>query len=174
MHRLYCWSVICTTVGIMALSGQGVQAQGVRLQPGTFNNDIPTFVYDPATGDVAFYGDGSKLTTLEIVSSDGIFMPENVNAGVLGPPFDVLTVAKLFHLNTSGFESIQLGPVLARGLTYEYLSNDLIFNGSVRPTGLLQAIDMLVVPEPAGFGMMLMLAPILSRYRPSARMRRRI
>jgi hypothetical protein len=156
-----------TNILVLLIGGlmfQGVQAQDVHFQPGAFDNDIPTFVYDPASGNVAFYGDGHTLTTLQIVSSQALFLPENVNAGVLSSPFDVFTSAKFFHLNTGGFESIDLGPVLPPGLTFDLLRDDLTFSGSIRPAGLLPGVDV-PVPEPAAWSMMLVLLPVLARAR---------
>jgi hypothetical protein len=113
---------------------QPAAAQRVALQTGDYNNNIPTFVYDPHDGNITVFGDGLTLTTLEIFSTQSLFAPQHVNDGVLSSPFDVFTPAKFFHLNTSGFESLDIGPVLPPGLSFDSLRNDLVFSGrSTRP-----------------------------------------
>jgi hypothetical protein len=160
--------IICLTLGALLVGSPDAAAQGVALQSGDFQNNIPTFVYDPADGNITVYGDGLKLTTLEILSQQSLFRPESAHAGVLSSPFDVFTSSKFFHLHTSGFESLEIGPVLPPGLSFDELRNDLVFSGSIHPAGLLPGIDALV-PEPAGWLLAVAALPLLTRWRRAAK-----
>ncbi|MCA9213493.1 MAG: hypothetical protein KDB27_10535, partial [Planctomycetales bacterium] len=85
--------------------------------------------YDPATGDITITGIDGDLTSIELISADGILEGTFENDYTEGL-FDVATRYKLFRLNPKGFSSIQLEGIARKGLTYDEVSKDLTISGS--------------------------------------------
>ena len=111
-------------------------------------------VYDPGTGNLSVADNGVGITTLELKSAGKLFIPGNINAGIIAPPFDVITTEKLFKLSTGGFNSIDFGPVVPAGISAEALLADMDANGSILPRGGLTDAPgggpyVYVVPEPS-------------------------
>ena len=138
---------------LVAISAAPTQAGDFTL---TTDRDVAESVvvsYDPADGNLLVSGNGVELTTIELISSSAFFQPESVTDGIIQPPFDVATEAKLFHLNTGGFSELNLGSVIPPDMSGEQLIADIEVNGSILPSGSLAAAVgggpfLYVVPEP--------------------------
>lgn len=116
--------------------------------------------YDPLDGNLSVNGNGVNMTTIELKSAGEMFRPENVNDGIISPPFDVATNAKLFTLKTAGFGSLDFGAVYPTDMTGEMVMADMAVAGSILPSGGLSDAAgagpyLYVVPEPASAGLIL-------------------
>jgi hypothetical protein len=127
-------------------------------------------IYDPASGNLSLDSPSRSVTTFEAKSAGNLFIPGNVAPGVIAPPFDLITPAKLFKLSAGAgaYNSIDFGNVLPGGLGGDAIAADMSISGSLTPDGsgnnALDAggLDIVVVPEPSsillvGFGLMALL-----------------
>jgi hypothetical protein len=122
--------------------------------PSTAN--AATVTYDAATGAVAYSGNGTLISTLELKSTASQFIPGGVNDGVIAGPFDVMTTAKFFKLVTEGVDGVDIGPILPPGLSAEAIMADIAVDGSIKPSGKLDAapgggpfLYVVPIPEPS-------------------------
>jgi hypothetical protein len=120
--------------------------------PATAN--AATVTYDPANGNLSYAGNGTLISTMELQSPDGWFIPANLNPALTKGPFDVFTSAKFFQLITAGTEGADFGQVLAPNLTGDALMAQIAIDGSIKPSGKLDAATgggpyLYVVPEPS-------------------------
>jgi hypothetical protein len=123
-----------------------------------------TLTYDPGSGNVSFAGNGTLITTSELISAGNKFVPGNLDPGVQKGPFDVFTANKFFQLITAGTEGQNYGAVLPGGLSADAIIADIAIDGSIKPAGKLPAAAgggpyLWVVPEPSslalvGFGLL--------------------
>ena len=93
------------------------------------------FHYDPADGRVQIKSTGPLMTTVQMESKSGIFT--GLRPAMLDGPFDVHRPNKVFRLDLRNVQEFDFGPIAIPGLTQEFLQNDLIFNGSKLPQGIL-------------------------------------
>ena len=123
--------------------------------------------YAPADGNLNAANAVEGITTLEIKSAGGNFVPGNAAPGVFLPPFDTINANKLFVLKTDGFNDINFGNVVTPGLNIDQLGADMSIDGSLKQGGGLagdgpgpsEGLDIVVVPEPGsialiGFGLL--------------------
>jgi hypothetical protein len=120
--------------------------------------DAVVVVYDPGTGNLSVADNGVSITTLELKSAGNLFIPGNIAAGVISPPFDVVSPSKLFKLSTGGFSSVDFGNIVPTGISPEALLADMDVNGSILPSGGLNAAAgggpyVYVVPEPSSIAL---------------------
>jgi hypothetical protein len=120
--------------------------------PATSNS--ATVTYDPASGNLSYAGNGTLISTMELKSASGMFIPGGVNADVIGPLFDLITPQKFFKLTANGIDSVDVGRVLPAGLSADALLADIAVDGSIKPSGKLDAATgggpyLFVVPEPS-------------------------
>jgi hypothetical protein len=128
----------------------------MTTDPGVANGVVMT--YDPGTGNIGYNGNGTLVSSFELISASSQLNPAGVNAGVISGPFDVFTSAKFFKLVTEGIGSVDIGPVLPAGLSGDALMADLAIDGSIKPAGKLDAAAgggpyLYVVPEPSSLAL---------------------
>ncbi len=118
-------------------------------------SDAVTLTYEPSTGNLSYDGNGIDITTMEIKSAEGLFIPENVNSDIIVGPFDVFNTGKFFTLTTAPNQvaAVDIGPVLPTGLSFDAVLADLTVNGSLYPQGNLVTAPgggpyLLQIPEP--------------------------
>ena len=94
--------------------------------------------YDSGSGNLSVASDGRAITSFEAKSAGNLFVPANIAAGVLAPPFDLITPAKLFRLSagTDAYNSIDFGNILPAELSNSQLHTDLTIAGSLSPVEL--------------------------------------
>lgn len=96
----------------------------------------PFFIdFNPGTGQLSVESPESIMTTLEIVSSSGLF--NGARPTSLEGPGDVFNPHKVFTLHNRGFQSVNLDNALSPGTTAEELASDLCYSGSVIQGGKL-------------------------------------
>lgn len=101
--------------------------------------------YDPATGAMRLdppeiTGDDSKLTSVVIDSTAGIFTGERPAS--LTNAFDVFRAQRVFKMDLSGFNSFDLGHVATTGLSDSALASDLCIAGSMVGGGSLSGVHL--------------------------------
>ena len=124
-------------------------------------------IYDPASGNLSLDSPSRSVTTFEAKSAGNLFIPGNVAPGVIAPPFDLITPAKLFKLSAGAgaYTNLNFGTVVKPGLDEAALVADMSVNGSLTPDGSgnnaldAQGLSVVVVPEPTsvaliGFGLL--------------------
>lgn len=111
-----------------------------------------TVEYDPATGSLSIAASNTTLSVLELISSGGLFRPENIDSQLLNGLFDVRTPQKVFKLLPDGFASaaapLVYDRVLPAGLTLAQLQTDLRIAGALLPSGSM-ATELVIKGEPA-------------------------
>ncbi|MCA9214250.1 MAG: hypothetical protein KDB27_14360 [Planctomycetales bacterium] len=126
----------------MRFTGAPLQNIRIAVEPSSTN-----LIYNRATGEV-FLEANPLLTTLEIVSSSGIFTGR---CGLINGLFDVCTPGKYFKLDPSGFGNVSLGTILPPGLDQEFLDQNLSFSGSTVDGGPLMISRVVIIDPPAAF-----------------------
>jgi hypothetical protein len=108
-----------------------------------------SLVYDPRTGELAVDSPaGTNLTSINIDSAAGIFT--GAPAMNLGGSFDNDKDNNIFKATFgSSFGSISFGNVAQSGLSKEFVMNDLAVVGSLAGGGALGEVDLVYVPEPS-------------------------
>lgn len=107
--------------------------------------------YDPLTGDVHVETGGDLLTAFEIRSASQMLQSGEVP--VLTGPFDVGRDDKLFFLQLSGFDQLELPRLLPAHLDVDQLQQDLTFDGAWMSGGGPTNVRLTLVPEPAGIAL---------------------
>ena len=134
------------------------------------SDDSVLLVYDPDNGKFGFTVPDvePQLTTLEIKSVGGLFLPGNCEN--LEGDFDVCTADKIAKISVKGFGALSFGNVLPAGLLPETFTEGLIVDGSYLTGGTLGKYNndqgvLLYVPEPsaAALGLLGVLSLLLSR-----------
>ena len=107
-----------------------------------------TLVYNPTTGNLGVETpNGLELTSISIDSDSGIFSGTAEN---LGGTFDLSSGESLFKATFgSSFGTTNFGAVAEPGLSLEFLRDDLTIVGSRLGGGALGEVDLLFIPEPA-------------------------
>ncbi len=118
--------------------------------------------YDPANGNLSYDGNGKEVTTFELKSLGGKFLPAGVNDGVVTGPFDVLSADKFFTLTTAPNQvaSVDIGAILPAGISKDDLMADFQISGSLYPSGALTSAEgggpylyYNAVPEPTSLAL---------------------
>ena len=129
-----------------------------------------SIVYDAATGEISIDTPaGVELTSVNLESAASIFTAGP--AENLGGSFDIDTDANVFKATFgSTFGSITFGKIAPEGLSEQFLLSDLSAVGSLAEGGDLGDVDLIYVPEPHSwallvFGGLLVVSAILSRAR---------
>ena len=138
---------------IHPIPGQGVVGDGNL-----------TIVYDPAAGKwwTDYPSDATPITTFELEASEDFFVGPDPDWKV--GLFDLYTPTKAFKLDPAGFQT--LGPANAKtGMSESELSQMLTVTGSFLGGGVLQPVDIAVIPEPSAFVLMILGAIIAVRQR---------
>jgi hypothetical protein len=127
-----------------------VAARGAR------DDGQTSIVYDARTGELAVDAPaGSQLTSINIDSAAGIFTGQA--AQNLGGGFDNDSDNNLFKATFgTSFGSLSFGNVAQAGLSELFVLNDLTVVGSLAGGGGLGVVDLVYVPEPATFGLVLL------------------
>lgn len=116
---------------------------------GTGDGNV-SLVYDPASGELAIDVPATELTSINIDSAASIFTGDP--AGNLGGSFDNDADNNIFKATFGGsFGSLTFGNAAQAGLSEEFLQNDLTVVGSLAGGGDLGAVDLIYVPEPSTF-----------------------
>ncbi|MEZ6117895.1 MAG: hypothetical protein R3C28_15170 [Pirellulaceae bacterium] len=83
--------------------------------------------YDPETGDITITGQGINVNALELISQQGIFLPDGGGEQQL---FDVTVPHKIFRLRIgNGVNVIELPAVAQTGLSASQFATDVTFSG---------------------------------------------
>ena len=112
-----------------------------------------SIVYDAATGQVSVDAPvGFELTSINLQSASGIFTAGP--AENLGDAFDNDSDDNIFKATFGGsFGSLSFGNVAEAGLSRTFLLDDLTVQGSLAGGGSLGEVDLIYVPEPSGFAL---------------------
>ncbi len=104
-------------------------------------------VYYPFEGRLQVSAGSQPMTALEVLSADNYFT--GPRPGVLNGPSDIYASDRIYKSDTNGFLSIDLGNVLATGLSYEELQR-LQISASFSSDGTFEnvPISIFFVPEP--------------------------
>jgi hypothetical protein len=98
---------------------------------------------------------GVELTSVNLESVTGIFTARPAQS--LGGSFDIDTDNNIFKATFgSSFGSISFGAVAPTGLSEEFLLSDLTAIGSLAAGGDLGDVDLIYVPEPASWMLLLL------------------
>ena len=119
---------------------------GVTASDGT----LPALEYDPLTGALSLKTD-EPLTAIHIQSASGIFTGPTPE-GLLEGDFDVHDANGIFKATFGdSFGTVQFGPIMQPGLSYEFLLKDLTVIGSRQRGGGLNNVFLITpLPEPPG------------------------
>jgi hypothetical protein len=119
------------------------------LRNGRAGDSQTSIVYNVGTGEVAVDAPaGIELTSINIDSAAGIFTGSA--AANLGGSFDNDSDNNIFKATFgSSFGSISFGNVAQSGLSKEFVMNDLTVVGSLAGGGPLGEVDLVYVPEPS-------------------------
>ena len=123
-----------------------------RIDTAPLDTNGTILEYDPSNGDFRVYllpESTKQMTTIEIVSREGIF--DGPGAPCLGFTglFDIYTPGKMFKLDPAGFTEFACEGGARQGLSLEFLTNDLRVDGSFAGGGSLTDAVFLI-PEPSG------------------------
>jgi hypothetical protein len=127
------------------------------ISGGGQRGDVQTSViYDAASGEVSVDAPaGTELTSINIDSAAGIFTADP--AQNLGGSFDNDADGNIFKATFGGsFGSVSFGNVAQTGLSEEFMLGDLTVVGSLAGGGDLGNVDLIYVPEPATFLMLVL------------------
>ena len=121
---------------------------------GSLDDDIVSLIYDPTDGRLVFEGAGRLVSVLEIVSSASLFTGPDSGCQNLPSPSrllceDLWHPRKQFFLVTGGLSGLDYGRVLPTNLSADTLASDLTVNGAFLPSGAVNPVDLIVVPEPS-------------------------
>jgi hypothetical protein len=107
--------------------------------------------YSPTTGEVwVDTPAGVQLTSVNIDSAAGIFTADT--AANLGGSFDHHSGENIFKATFgSSFGSLSFGNVAVTGLSRDFLLSDLTVVGSLAGGGGLGEVDLIYLPEPTGW-----------------------
>lgn len=144
--------------GADLISTNGLQIDWQRgdIPPG---NGPVQILYDPSNGNLSVNSPARSVTTFEVISDSGLFIPKNISPGVLNPPFDVISPSKLFKLcaGAGAYNDINFGNILPARLGCDSLISELTIRGSLTPddsgNNALDASGLDVcfaIPEPSG------------------------
>jgi hypothetical protein len=138
------------------------QAGPLTLTPERFVPVVPgavavVVIYNPADGNLSVESNGRDMSSVELLSSAGLFDPSKVNEDVLVGPFDLINPGKFFKLvPPPGLASLDIGPILPSGLSADALLADLQIDGSLVACHSCNAgafLYMVPVPEPGGLAL---------------------
>ena len=123
---------------------------------GTAGDGQTSLVYNAATGELLVDApSGNELTSINLTSEGDKFVGDK--PAILDGAFDNFAVDNLFKATFGGsFGSISFGQVLPAGLTESDLAADLSAVGSLAGGGDLGEVDLVYVPEPTSFGLLLL------------------
>ncbi|MEZ6119974.1 MAG: FG-GAP-like repeat-containing protein [Pirellulaceae bacterium] len=85
-------------------------------------------IYDAGTGEVSLRNLGAPLTAFELTSDAGRFLLDSLENW--NGPFDVVEANTLFRFDLAGFQELQLGKILANGVSWQSLVQDLKIDGA--------------------------------------------
>jgi len=146
-------------LALVAIISSSVLAGPLQLTTDGNRGNSVVVTYDPASGHVSANGNGVNFTTFEFLSAGSKFIPANIPAGTIAPPFDVGTASKIFKLSAgAGLPTLDLGNSYPSGMTADALLADLTLNGSIAPSGSLESAPgggpwLYVVPEPSSIAL---------------------
>jgi hypothetical protein len=151
---------IILSLTLLALVVLTTAANAGTLAPATgpATPNAYTLTYDPSNGNLSYAGNGTSITTSELISAGNLFKPEALDAGVVRGPFDVFTANKFFQLITAGTDGQNYGQVVPAGLSADAIIADMSIDGSIKPSGKLPAAAgggpyLYVVPEPSSLAL---------------------
>ncbi len=81
---------------LISTNGLQIDWQRGNIHPG---NGPVQILYDPSNGNLSVNSPARSVTTFEVKSDSGLFLPENLSPGVLNPPFNLISPSKLFKLS---------------------------------------------------------------------------
>ena len=148
------FDIIASQIAGLYLSGPYA-----AINPGGSAGDEQTsIIYDPSTGEVAVDAPAStELTSINIDSAGGVFTGDA--AQNLGGSFDNDADDNIFKATFGGsFGSLSFGNVAQTGLSEEFVLNDLSVVGSLAGGGALGDVDLIYVPEPSSWVLLLIAA----------------
>ena len=148
-------SFVLVALSMLATTSSVAEGGTLSLTNQPETSGWATLQYTPETGQLRAVSPNPPMSTLEIISSRQLFVPERIPAGLILPPFDVASNDKLFLLKTAGIHVANFGNVLPTGLTAGELLADFQVTGSYLTDGLSFA-KVYIVPEPTGATVMML------------------
>ena len=124
------------------VGGGGLGAVDIVVLPSV---PVVGLLYDAATGNFSVDSGELTLSSIEIVSSSGVFT--ETSATGLGGPEDIDTDEQIFKKDDNGFTQVDFGPVMPTGLTEAFLLNDLMVGGTDVDGNALERIRFFVGNE---------------------------
>ena len=155
---------------VIAAQQAGVYLTGpyAAIQPaGQRGDDQTSIIYDPNTGELAVDAPaGAELTSINIDSAAAVLTGQP--AQNLGGSFDNDADDNIFKATFgSSFGSLSFGNVAQTGLAESFVLDDFTVVGSLAGGGDLGDVDLIYVPEPASFRLIVLgLIGLLGRRRP--------
>jgi len=140
---------------VIAALSSGVYLTGpygaVAATPAVEGDGQTSIIYNPSTGEVAVDAPaGVELTSINVDSAGGIFT--GAASANLGGSFDNDADANIFKATFGGsFGSLSFGNVAQTGLAQDFVLNDLTVVGSLAGGGALGDVDLIYVPEPTSW-----------------------
>lgn len=114
---------------------------------GVVGDDTMSLIYNSADGNLKLDAAGKQLTALEIISQSAYFDYE-----LPCPPLAFCdTTTKFFVVAPGGFGDMDFGPILPAGLEAETLAKQFVVNGALAAGGGVGKVDLVYVPEPSSF-----------------------
>ena len=137
-------------------SGTYLTGPYAAIKPGGVEGDGQTsIVYNPGTGELSVDSPaGTELTSINVDSAGGVFTADA--AANLGGSFDNDADNNIFKATFgSSFGSLSFGNVAQRGLSQDFVLNDLTVVGSLAGGGALGDVDLVYVPEPGSVALLM-------------------
>jgi hypothetical protein len=131
-------------------AGKYLTGPYAAIAPGGSRGDGQTsLIYNPTTGELAVDAPaGTQLTSINIDSAAAIFTGQS--AQNLAGSFDNDSDNNIFKATFgSSFGSLSFGNVAQRGLSEQFVQNDLSVVGSLAGGGALGDVDLVYIPEPS-------------------------
>ena len=130
-------------LGLSATAVANVHVNGV------IGDGNVSLIYNPADGSLGLDAAGNLVSTLEVYSVSGVFVPPFDFP--LPPPASFETPEhKFFLLTVTGMGDTEFEAKMQSGLTASFLGKDLTIAGSILPRGALPGGgDLVYLPEPS-------------------------
>ncbi len=144
---------LASSLLVVLLATSATWAATIELVSNDVSPQHLSLVYEAGTGRVTVDApDGMPLTAIELRVADGSFTQNCEN---LGGPFDVCSTTKVFKMSMSGFDRVELGPILPQNVSEGSLRRNLVIDGASVGGGFNQGEGLMLVtpgigvPEPS-------------------------
>ncbi len=156
------------TVPIPTCDGNSRPAEvEIKVEYNTTNGEVAIRAADlltpPVPPGAAAAEEAMLMTTLDMRSSSGIFTGGTTQN--LDGPYDQQSPFRILKQDREGFASVNFGPILAKGLTQEFVEQDVTLDVTFFNRSTLRGVEVVTVPEPSGFVWLLAATGLMARVR---------